>query len=127
MRISVIVLAILFGILSLAPNLQGGQFLRLSKVIEHYEQHQKSNQSFSSFSSFLQDHYFDNRKTSDDEKQLPFKSISVSNSILHLHECTVEVVHEKHTFHTKQTHFFGEPTGKIQYTTLSIWHPPQYC
>jgi hypothetical protein len=46
-----------FFVLSLAPNMQGAQFLNLSNFIDHYQEHLERNEN-SNLISFIQEHYF---------------------------------------------------------------------
>jgi hypothetical protein len=54
-------------------------------VIEHYNEHQKSQDSFNSFFSFLKEHYSKNHKSNKDEKNFPFKSL-MANSFHLIHQ-----------------------------------------
>lgn len=125
MRFTVILFAVLFGILSLAPNMQGGQFFKLSEVVDHYRDHQKSEESFSSFVSFVKDHYFQNHSTNEDERQMPFKSSVVSALVLVVHDCAISPVKEVTLFNEEPENIFGEPHGAPQKQSCSIWNPPR--
>lgn len=125
MRFSVIILAILFGVLSFAPNMQGGQFFKLSEVVDHFQDHQNSKESFSSFLAFVKDHYFQNHKSSDDERHLPFKSSVVSALVLVAQEYKVSPVSLPVAYIERQENCFGEPHGAPQNQIYSIWNPPR--
>ena len=75
MKIVIVFFTVLFTIVSLAPNMRGVEYFKLTEVIEHYNEHQKSQDSFNSFFSFLKEHYSKNHKSNKDEKNFPFKSL----------------------------------------------------
>ena len=70
MKIVIVFFTVLFTIVSLAPNMRGVEYFKLTEVIEHYNEHQKSQDSFNSFFSFLKEHYSKNHKSNKDEKNL---------------------------------------------------------
>jgi hypothetical protein len=75
MRYLVILFALYFSILSVAPNFQGSQVLKLSVLIDHYKH--DSRQTHEDFISFLMDHYANSSLPNDKEHHsLPFKSIT---------------------------------------------------
>lgn len=125
MKFTVILFAVLFGILSLAPNMQGGQFFKLSEVVDHYRDHQSSEETFSSFVSFVKDHYFQNHNTNEDERHMPFKSSVVSALVLVVHDCKISPVKEAMPFNEEPENCFGEPHGAPQKQSCSIWNPPR--
>lgn len=124
MRLSIIVFAFLFGILSLAPNMQGGQFFKISEVVEHYNEHQGSQDGFKTVFAFIQDHYFENN-TKENKHNLPFKSIVASVFVMHIHNISIVPVVEKDDILTMQAHFFGESSSQNYSKLFSIWNPPQ--
>jgi hypothetical protein len=118
-------LAFLFGVLSLAPNMQGAQLFKLTEVVEHFHEHQKSEENFSTFIDFIVDHYFKNRETNKNEQELPFKSVVAAPVLIALEKIEVIPV----TFQ-----YFIEPISKPNVHQLSlptqarlnpIWNPPQ--
>ena len=126
MKLFSILFAVLFGVLSLAPNMQGGQFLKLNELVEHYEAHQKSNQPFTSFLSFVKEHYFNNSRSSRDEQNMPFKSTVVTVSVLAHIQVEISIPLFQQSFEpTEIPATFGEPSGIIQKVSLSIWNPPK--
>lgn len=125
MRFAIISFAILFGVLSFAPNMQGGQFFKLSEVIEHYENHQESEDSFSSILSFVKEHYFSNNTTDENERHLPFKSTVVGAFVLVIHQVELQPIHEYLFSLDREKSYFGEPNGHIQNRIISVWNPPQ--
>jgi hypothetical protein len=125
MRLGVIFFAFLFGILSLAPNMQGGQFFKISEIVEHYNGHQKSKEGFGSVLSFIQDHYFKNENSKENKHNLPFKSIVASVSVMHVQNISIIPIVEKIEFTPMQSHYFGEPNSRNFSKLYSIWNPPQ--
>lgn len=125
MKATIIAFTFLFGILSFAPNMQGGQFFKLSEVVEHYESHQDSKEQFQSFLDFVKDHYFTNHDTKDNERNLPFKSTVASAFVLVIHQVKLEPIHEYLFIVNEEKNFFGEPTSFVQQKSFSIWNPPR--
>ena len=127
MRTLVIALAVIFGLLSAAPNLQGGQFLNVGKIVEHYNNHQSTDESFSSFISFLKDHYFENHPTKNNEKHLPFKSSVAGVPIIVLQQLAPTEINHHFPIGLNQKSCFGEPNHFVQNRTITIWNPPRMC
>ncbi len=126
MKLVSIFFAVLFGVLSLAPNMQGGQFLKLNELVEHYEVHQEGNKPFSSFLSFVKDHYFNNATSSEDENNMPFKSTVVTVTALAHIQSEIYIPQFQHFIETFEIPaHFGEPSDKIVAVSLSIWNPPK--
>jgi hypothetical protein len=125
MRFLIIVFALVFGFLSFAPNMQGGQFFKFNEVIQHFEDHQESKESFNSFFSFVKNHYFSNHGTKENEKNLPFKTNILNTFVLVIHEVKLAPVHEDPIEIIEQSSCFGEPNGQLSKTSISIWNPPQ--
>ena len=125
MRFLIIVFTIVFGILSFAPNMQGGQFFKFNKVIQHFEDHQKSNESFISFVSFVKNHYFSNHGTKENEKHLPFKTNLLITLVVVMHEVKLVPVNDDPIAVIEHSSCFGEPNGHLAKTSISIWNPPQ--
>ena len=125
MRTAVLLFTLLFGILSMAPNMQGAQLLKVGELIEHYEQHQSSDESFGSFLSFVQDHYFNNLHHGKNERHMPFKSAISGAHILHLQENKIDPICISVEYIEKAPHYFGEPNGSLEDRTISVWNPPR--
>jgi hypothetical protein len=125
MKATIIAFTFLFGILSFAPNMQGGQFFKLSEIVEHYESHQDSDEHFQSFIDFVKEHYFTNHNTKDNERNLPFKSTVASAFVLVIHQVKLEPIHEHLFIINEEKNFFGEPTSFVQQKSFSIWNPPR--
>jgi hypothetical protein len=126
MRIWVTILSAYFFILSLAPNLQGAQIFRLSALIQHYIEHQKSNDDFDSFISFIQEHYSAKHKTSGSEENLPFKSTIVTVTLLVFQPFHIDQPQLMNAFAQRQKMVFKEPIASIKNRNGSVWNPPQY-
>jgi hypothetical protein len=126
MKLISILFAILFGVLSLAPNMQGGQFLKFNELVEHYEKHQEGNKPFSSFFSFVKNHYFSNSTSSEDENNMPFKSTVVTITVLaHIHS-EISIPRIQDPFESIESPLlYGEPSDKIVAVSLNIWNPPK--
>lgn len=126
MKLFSILFAILFGVLSLAPNMQGGQFLKLNELVEHYEEHQEGNKPFTSFFSFVKEHYFNNAISSGDEQNMPFKSTVVTVTVLAHIQSEIHIPTFQQLVETIEIpSLFGEPSDKIVSVSLSIWNPPK--
>ncbi len=126
MKLISILFAILFGVLSLAPNMQGGQFLKFNELVEHYEAHQEGHKPFSSFLSFVKDHYFNNSTSSEDENNMPFKSNVVTVTVLAHIQSDITIPKFQQLIETVEIPLiFGEPCDKIVAVSLSIWNPPK--
>ena len=125
MRLSVLFFAFLFSILSLAPNMQGGQFFKLSEIVEHYNGHQANDDKFNSVLAFIQDHYFNNNVSKENKHNLPFKSVVSSVLVMHIQNVSIIPIVEKIEFKTSKSHYFGEPSSRNYSKLYSIWNPPQ--
>jgi hypothetical protein len=125
MRFAIFSFIFIFGILSFAPNMQGGQFFKISEVVEHYQTHQDSDETFSSFFSFVKDHYFSNHRTNENERHMPFKTTAVSAFILVIHHIELQPIHDSLFILDEDKACFGEPNHTIRNKEISIWNPPQ--
>ena len=126
MRFVVIGIAIIFGLISAAPNFQGAQFLKLPQLLEHYSEHQSGKESFSSFLSFVQDHYFKNDHHGENEKHMPFKTTGMgcSTALIMVRPCQPLLVSETNINEKSVVHF-GEPNGSLNEFNGSVWNPPR--
>ena len=126
MRLLVIGIAVIFGLISTAPNFQGAQFLKLPELIQHYSEHQSGEESFSSFLAFVQDHYFNNDHHGKNEQHMPFKTTGLGGVVALLSERPCDgavLIYGK--FNEKQSIHFGEPHGSLNDYNGSVWNPPQ--
>ena len=81
MKTANLILAAYFFLLSLAPNMQGFQFLNISSFVEHYEEHLDRNPS-STLISFVKEHYFNQLTDFEEEhNNLPMKT-AVANTLV---------------------------------------------
>lgn len=126
MRLVVIGIAIIFGMISAAPNFQGAQFLKLPELIEHYGEHQSGEESFNSFLSFVQEHYFNNDHHGKNEQHMPFKTTGMGcATVLILYPpCQLAIVSEVQLFEKHALHF-GESNGSLNEFNGSVWNPPR--
>jgi hypothetical protein len=126
MRFVVIGIAIIFGLISAAPNFQGAQFLKLPQLLEHYSEHQSGKESFSSFLSFVQDHYFKNDHHGENEKHMPFKTTGMgcSTALIMVRSCQ-PLLESETNINEKSVVHFGEPNGSLNEFNGSVWNPPR--
>jgi hypothetical protein len=127
MRVFNILLALYFFILSLAPNMQGAQFLNLSNFIEHYQDHLLRNEN-SDLLSFVQEHYFNNlTEFEKDHKHLPLKvNIQVATGVMNFEIFDLKLVAEE-MLNYKELATRNESKNSSYYNKNfhSIWQPPQ--
>ena len=127
MRILYFFLSIYFFILSLAPNMQGAQFLYLSNFIEHYQDHLARNEN-SDLLSFVKEHYFNNlTEFEKDHKHLPLKAnIQVSTGVMSFEKFDVKVVTEDiPNFIESSSKNESKHSSFYNKNFHSIWQPPQ--
>ena len=129
MKVVTFFLAMYFFLLSLAPNMQGFQFLNSSNFIEHYEQHLDRNPS-STLLSFVKEHYFSQLTEFDEEhSNLPLK-VAVSNSIA-VFTCEFNLLRvptiEEVQLSIKKEKFSTYKEGYFFNRNHAVWHPPKMC
>lgn len=126
MRFLVILLALHFFMLSIAPNFQGAQLLRISALIEHYQHDSSKNNQ--NFLQFLIEHYANSSLPKDqDHHSLPFKSVSQFGApVLMLHPSGeflktswIEVIS------TFSEHDFSYFNFYFHKKLTNIFHPPK--
>ena len=125
MRLVIIVFTFLFTIISLAPNMRGGEYFKFSEVIAHYYSHQKSESNYQSFIAFLKEHYSKEHKPNKDEKNLPFKTITANSfhlihqdySLVTIWELDFILINQKVNFNYKEAFY--------QQQLFAIWNPPK--
>ena len=126
MRLTSFVLAIYFGLLSLAPQWQGLEFFKLDALFAHYDQYEQ-NHTDNSFWSFLQEHYLQQVTDNHQEhRELPFKSPQ-SNVLVTLF---MPVSGAQFTLVAFSAHFpkqaiFTAPNALNINDYFECWHPPQ--
>jgi hypothetical protein len=114
-------------LVTLAPNMQGAQYLKVGEMYSHFEKdYSEKGISFSSFLDFLEEHYTKKLDLSKDgHKDLPFKTIGSSSVQLSFHEYRIEAVFEcEYLFEEKNTSF-PEPSFSNKGALFSIWNPPR--
>lgn len=121
------ILVAYFFILSLAPNMQGAQFLNLNNFIEHYQEHLEQNENANLF-SFVKEHYFNRlNEFEKDHRNLPLKlNIQVSTAVLKCDHVNIKFITEE-SFTLKELSVKNESYKKSFYNKNfhSIWQPPQ--
>lgn len=114
-----------FGVLSAAPNLQGIEFFKIQKLFEHYNEHQNSSDNFDSFSEFFFDHYLKNHSTNENEKDLPFKTVHSTNTIIFTQKPNLLAISDLSEFLIMNKPIFGEPNNKSSVNISLVWNPPK--
>lgn len=126
MRSISLVLAIYFGLLSLAPQWLGLEFFKLEALFEHYTQF-KQETAQDSFWSFVQEHYLqqvtDNQK---EHRELPFKSVQ-SNALITLFMPVKSpaILLEQGVLDLSRPNILSAPTSVTINDFFEFWHPPQ--
>ncbi len=127
MKIVIVFFTVLFTIVSLAPNMRGVEYFKLTEVIEHYNEHQKSQDSFNSFFSFLKEHYSKNHKSNKDEKNFPFKSLMANSfHLIHQDYQQIEIL-EFDLSNSSEKVVFNYKSLFYQQNLFAIWNPPKQC
>ena len=121
------ILVAYFFILSLAPNMQGAQFLNLNNFIEHYQEHLEQNENANLF-SFVKEHYFNRlNEFEKDHRNLPLKlNIQVSTAVLKCDNVNIKFITEE-SYDFNELSVKNESFKKSFYNKNfhSIWQPPQ--
>ena len=127
MKVIIVFFTVLFTIVSLAPNMRGVEYFKLTEVIEHYNEHQKSQDSFNSFFSFLKEHYSKNHKSNKDEKNFPFKSLMANSfHLIHQDYQQIEIL-EFDLSNSSEKVVFNYKSLFYQQNLFAIWNPPKQC
>jgi hypothetical protein len=127
MKVVIVFFTVLFTIVSLAPNMRGVEYFKLTEVIEHYNEHQKSQDSFNSFFSFLKEHYSKNHKSNKDEKNFPFKSLMANSfHLIHQDYQQIEIL-EFDLSNSSEKVVFNYKSLFYQQNLFAIWNPPKQC
>lgn len=120
------VLAIYFGLLSLAPQWQGLEFFKLDALFDHYAQYQQEKDA-GGFFSFVQEHYLQQvTENHQEHRELPFKSVQsnvlitlfmpVKSPIISLDKAPIDL--------SRQNIMSAPPSVNIN-DFFEFWHPPQ--
>lgn len=96
---------------------------RIPLLLEHFEEHEKTNQEIS-FLSFLNEHYSENDSSDSDHGDLPFKSHVHTVSLLLAVESKIKISEPKE-FIEVQSFTFPSSIGNVANTTIAVFQPPQ--
>lgn len=126
MRFMSLVLAIYFGLLSLAPQWQGLEFFKLDALFDHYAQYQQEKEA-NGFLSFVQEHYLQQvTENHQEHRELPFKSAHANTLItLVMPSPTTYVSLVKKTLNLSRQNILSAPTSVSTNDFFECWHPPQ--
>jgi hypothetical protein len=126
MRLMSMVLAIYFGLLSLAPQWQGLEFFKLDALLDHYAQYQQEKEA-GGFLSFVQEHYLQQvTENHQEHRELPFKSaqVNVLITLVMPTPCT-SVSFVNPPIHLSRQTILSAPTSISSNDFFECWHPPQ--
>lgn len=125
MRQITLVLTVYFGLLSIAPNMEGIQLFKFGALLHHFQSHQDSQDQFESFADFVFSHYSSEHRTNSDERNLPFKTATSANLVL-LHTSCIEAYNlsflEIESIKKPSFYYTDNIPSKL---VMSIWHPPK--
>jgi hypothetical protein len=126
MRICSLILAVYFGLLSLAPQWLGLEFFKLDALLEHYAQFQQEKEQ-DGFWSFVQEHYLQQVNDNQQEhRELPFKSASLNTTVtLFMPIDTPQVIFEAYNPQRIASPIVTPPTTLTINDFFEFWHPPQ--
>jgi hypothetical protein len=96
---------------------------RIPLLLEHFNEHEKTNQEIS-FLSFLNEHYSENDSSDSDHGDLPFKSHVHTVSLLLAIESKFKISEPKE-FIEVQSFTFPSSIGNVANTTIAVFQPPQ--
>ena len=126
MRFMSLVLAIYFGLLSLAPQWQGLEFFKLDALFDHYAQYQQENEN-GGFLSFVQEHYLQQvTENHQEHRELPFKSAQANvliTLVMPIPSTSVSLVNAP--IHPSRQNILSAPTSVSINDFFECWHPPQ--
>jgi hypothetical protein len=126
MRIMSLVLAIYFGLLSLAPQWQGLEFFKLDALFDHSAQYQQEKDD-GGFLSFVHEHYLQQvTENHQEHRELPFKSAQANvliTLVMPTPSTSVSFVNPP-ILQSKQN-ILSAPTSVSINDFFECWHPPQ--
>ena len=126
MRIFSLILAVYFGLLSLAPQWLGLEFFKLDALFEHYDQF-KQEKAQDSFWSFVQEHYLQQvTENHQEHRELPFKSAQANvliTLVMPTPSTSVSLVNAP--IHLSRQNILSAPTSVSINDFFECWHPPQ--
>ena len=120
------VLAIYFGLLSLAPQWQGLEFFKLDALFDHYAQYQQEKEA-GGFFSFVQEHYLQQvTENHQEHRELPFKSAQANVLItLVMPTSSTSVFVVNPPVQLSRQNILSAPTSVSINDFFECWHPPQ--
>ena len=126
MRICSLILAIYFGLLSLAPQWLGLEFFKLDALLDHYAQFQQEKEQ-DGFWSFVQEHYLQQVNDNQQEhRELPFKSVQSNTLVtLFMPVKSPAISLEKSFIDLSRQNILSAPTSVTINDFFEFWHPPQ--
>jgi hypothetical protein len=127
MKLFAWILSLYILVLSLAPNMQGGEYFKVYGLIDHYMNHQTGEKTYSDFLAFLNDHYLNQKHHENEHENLPFKSHSVQTIVIATHTVEIKTVSEYNEIsEPREKGFFVDQSGPIA-RAGTVWNPPQLC
>lgn len=126
MRTLSMVLALYFGLLSLAPQWLGLEFFKLDALLEHYAQFQQEKEQ-DGFWCFVQEHYLQQVNDKQQEhRELPFKSVQSNTLVtLFMPVKSPAISLEKSFIDLSRPNILSAPTSVTINDFFEFWHPPQ--
>ncbi|MEY4804677.1 MAG: hypothetical protein RL331_1196 [Bacteroidota bacterium] len=126
MRTLSMVLALYFGLLSLAPQWLGLEFFKLDALLEHYAQFQQEKEQ-DGFWCFVQEHYLQQVNDKQQEhRELPFKSVQSNTLVtLFMPVKSPAILLEKSFIDLSRQNILSAPTSVTINDFFEFWHPPQ--
>ena len=126
MRICSLILAVYFGLLSLAPQWLGLEFFKLDALLEHFAQFQQEKEQ-DSFWSFVQEHYLQQVNDNQQEhRELPFKSVQSNTLVtLFMPVKSPAILFENNLIDLSRQNILSAPTSVSINDFFEFWHPPQ--
>lgn len=126
MRICSLILAVYFGLLSLAPQWLGLEFFKLDALLDHYAQFQQEKEQ-DGFWSFVQEHYLQQVNDNQQEhRELPFKSVQSNTLVtLFMPVKSPAILFENNLTYFSRQNILSAPTSVSINDFFEFWHPPQ--
>lgn len=126
MRLTSMVLAVYFGLLSLAPDLQGLEFFKVNALLVHFSEFQNGAKD-NSFWSFVEEHYLkESNDNQHEHNQLPFKSTgSTAQITLFMPVSFTRAVFQNLKAESAKQSIHSAPLAVMVNDYFECWHPPQ--
>ena len=126
MKLLASIFSVYFLMLSLAPNMQGVEYVKLAGLIKHYEEHQSDGRSYAGFFDFLTDHYAINKHYEHEHEHMPFKSHIVQGMMLVCSfQVPVTIVLEKQFVSPESKVRIQKSSSHSLKAVDSKWNPPR--